>query len=62
MITSEEVNEVGGGRCDSLLDGKGADVADEGPDEGLGESGVVQVENVLNDVVSVHRQSHPHRP
>jgi hypothetical protein len=39
-------------KFDSLLHRQAADVADESPDEGLGESSIVEIQNVLNDIVS----------
>ena len=37
---------------DILLNRQTADVADESPDQWLRESGVVQIQNVLNNVIS----------
>jgi outer membrane receptor protein involved in Fe transport len=45
-------SSLGEARSNSLLHRERADVSDECSDERLGEPGVVQVENVLDDIVS----------
>jgi len=37
---------------DSLLNRQAADISDESPDQRLGEPSIVQIEDVLNDIIS----------